>query len=241
MRTICIQWHCIRYNPQNGQIVRTVRESNLARSICLFIRHRFSAANATRDSFTDLLYPLTRHRRICPFSLAESNGNSIPHRRRTPTPPRNHFRNHRGARFGRRGSRCAESQPVRHRICSRSNGCHCLRGITLRNFRINIHKFIRSTERRARAMRGGKRGLVGKVAGSNRLRLRNSPWRHSAQLWQENSNFGLFQFKATCLPRRRLLVLHCRDICPSRPAKFLHVLNTLISFFTPLPQLSIQR
>lgn len=44
------------------------------------------------------------------------------------------------------------------------------------------------------------------MAGSNRLRLRSSPWRHSAQLWQENSNFGLFQFKATCLPRRRFLV-----------------------------------
>lgn len=33
----------------------------------------------------------------------------------------------------------------------------------------------------------------------------NQPGGHGARLWQENSNFGLFQFKATCLARLLLV------------------------------------
>lgn len=92
---------------------------------------------------------------------------------------------------------------VRHRICDiRSSYFHRSCELRPRNFRINIHKFIRSEGRLHNDQ--GVAELAGEMAGSNRLRLRNIPWRHGAQLWQENSNFGLFQFKTTCLPRLSL-------------------------------------
>lgn len=37
------------------------------------------------------------------------------------------------------------------------------------------------------------------ASGTRGNRLRNRPRGHDVQVWQENSNFGLFQFKATCL------------------------------------------
>lgn len=116
---------CILFAFDGNAILKMVKQFahggkfGQLRTSCLFIVcHRFSAVIVTRDSFTDLLYPFNE----ASARSAESNGNSIPRIRCTPTPPRNRFRNHRGA-FSLRGK---SSQLVRHRICdNRSSGLHC--------------------------------------------------------------------------------------------------------------------
>lgn len=117
-----------------------------------------------------------------------------------------------------------------HRICDSRSSRFLLQILPPEtrpcNFRINIHEFICSSET---AGGDGAGGVSQKAIASV---LETAPGGHDAQLWQENSNFGLFQFKATCLPRRLPVRLVPADVVPPSA-----VISIRLSFSLPSSQL----
>lgn len=132
---------------------------NLESPVCLLFAIAFPlqarrARVRARNSFIDLLYPLNEHPldpRVFTHRIERQFDSLLAFC--TPITPRNHFRSHRDAGFGRRRSfslRGKSSQPrsssdLRQPI---ERPPLCLQNHPPCNFRINILKFIRSTEKR---------------------------------------------------------------------------------------------